>query len=290
MAEYQIVTDATADISAGIREGLPPVRVVPRELEMGGREYVYGPGGNITAEGFYRLQRSGQFAQTSAISPAVYTEVFSSCLREGKDVLYLCFSSGLSSTIQSARIGIQELEARFPERRILCLDTLCASIGEGFLVREAARKQAEGLSLDELADWVMARRLSVCHWFTVDSFTHLRHGGRVGAAAAALGAALQIKPLLRVDEKGELQVAGKPRGRKRAVAALLEQMERGWTPEEGTLVLVGHASSPDAAEEVREQVGRRFPSAEIRVADLGPVIGSHTGPGMFALMFWGTAR
>ena len=290
MAEYQIVTDATADISAEAMEGLPPVRVIPMELELGDREYAYGPGGTITAEEFYRLQRSGQFAQTSAISPAVYTEVFSSCLREGKDVLYLCFSSGLSSTIQSAQISIKELESQFPERKIICLDTLCASIGEGFLVREAARKQAEGLSMAELADWVLDHRLAVCHWFTVDSFTHLRHGGRVGTAAAALGTALQIKPLLRVDEDGALQVAGKPRGRKRAVAALLEQMEQGWTPEEGRFVLVGHGSSPDAAEEVREQVSKRFPAAEISIADIGPVIGSHTGPGMFALVFWGTTR
>lgn len=290
MEEYRIVTDATADIGAEAMEGLPPVRVIPMELELGGREYIYGPGGNITAEEFYRLQRSGQFAQTSAISPATYTEAFSACLREGRDVLYLCFSSGLSSTIQSAKISIQELEARFPERKIVCLDTLCASLGEGFLIREAARKQAEGLSLRELADWVLAHRLQVCHWFTVDSFTHLRHGGRVSAAAAALGTALQIKPLLRVDENGELQVAGKPRGRKRAVAALLEQMEKGWTPVEGTLVLVGHASSPDAAAELRDQVSRRFPSAEIRLADIGPVIGSHTGPGMLALVFWGTNR
>ena len=129
MAEYQIVTDATADISAEAMEGLPSVRVIPMELELGDREYAYGPGGTITAEEFYRLQRSGQFAQTSAISPAVYTEVFSSCLREGKDVLYLCFSSGLSSTIQSAQISIKELESQFPERKIICLDTLCASIG-----------------------------------------------------------------------------------------------------------------------------------------------------------------
>ncbi len=290
MTEYQIVTDATADLSAEVMEGLPPVRVVPMELELGGKEYIYGPGGTITTEEFYQLQRSGQFAQTSAISPSVYTEVFSSCLREGKDVLYLCFSSGLSSTIQSAQISIQELETQFPGRRILCLDTLCASIGEGFLVREAARKKAEGLSMDQLADWVLAHRLMVCHWFTVDSFTHLRHGGRVGAAAAALGTALQIKPLLRVDESGSLQVAGKPRGRKRAVSALLEQMEQGWTPEEGRFVLVGHGSSPDAAEEVREQVSKRFPSAQISIADIGPVIGSHTGPGMFALVFWGTTR
>lgn len=197
-------------------------------VEIGGREYTYDPLGDITVEEFYALQRAGNFATTPQINPIVSFRHFEPFLREGKDILYLCFSSGMSGTIQSAQLCMEELKAEYPERNIICIDTLCASGGEGFLVREAARKQSEGLSLDELNNWVMEHRLQVCHWFTVDVFDHLRHGGRVSATAAAVGTFLQIKPLLHVDKQGKLAVTEKPRGSKRAIKAQLVRMEEGW--------------------------------------------------------------
>lgn len=290
MAAYQIFTDATADLSASSMEGLPPVKIVPMQVEIGGSEYTYGPNGDISVQKFYRLQRSGNFAQTSQISPAEYLECFEPCLRQGTDILYLCFSSGMSGTFQSARLCIEKLKQEYPERNIICIDTLCASAGEGFLVREAAGKQAQGLTIEALADWVMEHRLHVCHWFTVDTLDHLRHGGRISSAAAAVGTVLQIKPLLHVDESGCLQVKGKPRGRKMAIAAQLDRMEHGWAPEIGKLVVIGHGDAPEAAEQLRRAVLERFPEAEIHIADIGPVIGAHTGPGMLAVIYWGRNR
>lgn len=290
MTAYQIFTDATADLSANLMAGLPTVKIVPMQVEISGSTYTYGPDGNISVREFYQLQRSGGFAQTSQVNPAVYFDCFEPCLRQGTDILYLCFSSGMSGTFESARLCVEEMKQKYPERNIICLDTLCASVGEGFLVHEAAQKQAEGLTIDELADWVMAHCLEVCHWFTVDTFDHLRHGGRVSPAAAAMGNVLQIKPLLHVDESGGLQVKGKPRGRKKAILTQLDKMEHGWTPEIGKLVVVGHGDDPDAADQLQRAVIERFPEAEIHIADIGPIIGAHTGPGMLALIYWGNNR
>ena len=287
---YQIFTDATADLSDDIMTGLPHVEVIPMRIELDGQEYTYGPGGNITAEEFYAAQRAGKFAMTSGINPETYFRCFEPCLESGKDVLYLCFSSGLSGTIQSAQLCVQELWKEYPERKILCIDTLCAAVGEGFLVREAARKQAEGMSFDELAKWVVEHRLDVCHWFTVDTFDHLKHGGRVGTATAAVGTMLHIKPMLHVNETGNLEVAEKPRGRRHAVAAQMKKLEQGWNPELGNRILIGHGSCPESAQLLRQEILERFPDAEISTTEIGPVIGSHTGPGMLALIYWGSNR
>ena len=290
MSAYQIFTDATADLSKSLMEDLSCVRVIPMEVEIGGQRYLYGPGGNLSTEMFYALQKSGNYASTSQINPSVYFRFFEPVLREGRDILYLCFSSGMSGTFQTARICAEELQKNYPERRILCVDTLCASAGEGFIVCEAARRQAKGAKLGELAQWVEENRLMVCHWFTVDVFDHLRHGGRVSAAAAVLGTALQIKPLLHVDTEGRLAVTGKPRGRKQAIQAQVARMEEGWTPERGNLVVVAHGDCPEGAQALTQEVHTRFPGAVTAAAEIGPVIGAHTGPGMLALIYWGKNR
>lgn len=161
MDGYQIFTDATSDLAPELTAGLPSVEMIPMNVEIGGTEYSYGSPEGITAKEFYRLQRAGNFATTSQINPTIYFKHFEPCLRQGTDILYLCFSSGLSGTYQSAFLAVEELQQEYPERRIICIDTLAAAVGEGFLVREAAKKQREGLSIDELASWVMEHRLEV---------------------------------------------------------------------------------------------------------------------------------
>ena len=287
---YKLFSDVTADVSEELMRGMPEVELVPMQVELGGENYTYGPGGDLTVEHFYTEQRAGKFASTSQINPMVYRECFEKTLKAGEDILYLCFSSGLSSTLQSANLCAQELREEYPERKLIVVDTLCAAVGEAMLVREAARKQQEGLTIEELAAWVEENRLKICHWFTVDSFDHLKHGGRVSAAAAAVGTMLQIKPLLHVDEEGKLRVAEKPRGRKQAIRTQVAHMKEGWTPEMGNLVVIGHGDCPDDVEQLRQAVLKEFPDADIRVAYIGPVIGAHTGPGMLALIYWGANR
>ena len=263
---YKLFSDVTADVSEELMRGMPEVELVPMQVELGGENYIYGPGGDLTVEHFYAEQRAGKFASTSQINPMVYRECFEKTLKAGEDILYLCFSSGLSSTLQSANLCAQELREEYPERKLIVVDTLCAAVGEAMLVREAARKQ-QGVQI--------GRR---------------KVGGRVSAAAAVVGTMLHIKPLLHVDEEGKLRVAEKPRGRKQAIRTQVAHMKEGWTPEMGKLVVIGHGDCPDDVEQLRQAVLKELPDADIRVAYIGPVIGAHTGPGMLALIYWGTNR
>lgn len=287
--KYQIFTDATADMNDAMLAEFP-IRMISMNVNLGDQDYVYGPDGNLDILDFYAQQRSGKFASTSQISPGTYLAEFTPVLEAGTDILYLCFSSGLSETFSMAQLAARDLREQFPERRLVIVDTLCAAVGEGFIVYEAARKQAAGWSLDEVASWVEKHRLEVCHWFTVDTFDHLRHGGRVSGATAAVGSLLNIKPLLHVDAEGKLETMAKPRGRKQATAQQLAHMQKGWKPELGKFVLIGHGDVPEVAEELKAAVLQMYPDAEVQTAYIGPVIGAHTGPGMLALIFWGSER
>ena len=191
---YQIFTDATADLDEGMLSGLPHIEIISMNIEVEGELFTYGPQGTLSVKKFYEMQRNDKFATTSQITPEQFKYAFEPYLKQGKDILYLGFSSGMSGTMNSANIAKLELEEYYPDRKIFCIDTLCASVGEGFLVMEAARRQEAGMNLLELTDWIMEHRLKVCHWFTVDTFKHLQHGGRVSAVSAMAGTVLNIKP------------------------------------------------------------------------------------------------
>ncbi|MBR0164129.1 MAG: DegV family protein [Lachnospiraceae bacterium] len=287
---YRIVTDATFDLDDHLLNDLPPVTVIPMDIIVGETSYLYGPGGNIGLDQFYALLREGNFASTSQITPLRFETAFREVLEEGLDLLYIGLTTGLSGTFQNALLAKEQLLAEYPEREILCIDPLCASAGMGFLVREALVKQKEGLGLKELASWILERRLHVCHWFSVDTFEHLKHGGRISAAAAAIGSVLHIKPLLRVDEEGRLDVVGKPRGTNQAIALKIRHMEETWTSGDGNFVLVANGDNKEGAKIFKERLRERFPGAQIEETSIGPVIGSHTGPGMLAVLFWGSSR
>ena len=287
---YQIFTDATADLNEELLSGLPELEIIPMEVMVGGGVYTYGPKGNLTVHQFYKMQKEGAFASTSQISPENYRASFEPFLKKGQDVLYFGFSSGMSGTMNSAFICKQELDEEYPERKIICVDSLCGSVGLTLLVVEALKKQAEGMDIEELAMWAGAVCLDVCHWFTVDTFEHLKHGGRVSNVAAVAGSVLNIKPLLHVDEEGKLKVVEKPRGHKQALKATLKKMEAGWNPDMSNLVLIGHGDCPERAKECKEKILEQYPYADVHIADIGPIIGAHTGPGMMALIYWGNNR
>lgn len=287
---YRIFADATADLSDHFADVLAQVEVIPMQVEICGKEYTCGPGGSLTNSEFYKMQRDGNFATTSQINPATYVSCFEPVLKEGMDVLYLCFSSGLSSTYASAQIAAEELEQLYPERKVVCIDSKGATQGEGLLLRNAVRMQANGATLDEVSCQLLNHRMRVCYGVIVDTFDHLKHGGRVSSAAAVMGTMLQIKPLLRVDEDGKLEVISKPRGRKNAYTEIVNRMEQSWSPQLGKTVLIVHGDCPEYAEGLKEQVAARFPEAEIEIDELGPVIAAHAGPGLVALIYWGHNR
>ena len=287
---YKIFTDATADLNDELLRGLPEITVIPMEVMVDTEMYKYGLNEGISADEFYQKLRNGMYARTSQINPSIYNDYFSSALEEGFDVLYMSFSSEMSSTYTSAELSKIELEEEYPERKIICIDTLCASVGECLLVCEALSRQQEGMSIEELATWVEEHKLNVCHWFTVDTFEHLKHGGRVSAATAAIGTTLNIKPLLHVTDEGKLQAKEKPRGRKQALKALLKKLEEGWKPEIGKRIIIGHGNSVERAMELKGLILEKHPDAEIQIADMGAVIGAHTGPDVLAAIYWGNNR
>ena len=293
-APYRIFTDATLDLTPELLQLLPELTVIPMQVELYSKEepetYLWESDKTVSSKAFYQMQRKGFYARTSQITPYAYTSQFEPFLKQGTDVIYFSFSSGMSGCFQAAQLCQKELSLKYPERRIICIDTLCGSVGLGFFVWEAILKQRDGLSIDELASWAENCRSCICHWFTVDTFEHLRHGGRVSPAAAALGTVLNIKPMLHIDATSRLQVAEKPRGSRKAMSAQLKRMAQGWMPEISRRVIIGHADCIEDAERLRELVLYQFPDADIYLSEIGPVIGAHTGPGMLALIYWGENR
>lgn len=276
MRPYTLFTDSAANLTEGLE--CPGVEVIKMEVE----------GADEDLQAFYRHEREGRFYTTTQINPLVYRKAFKKVLDAGRDLMYLSFSSGLSGTYASACLCAQELREDYPDRKIVCVDTLCASAGEGFLVYEAVRKQKEGISLSDLEQWIEENRLHVCHYFTVDGLTALNKGGRVEQEIP--GHLLNIKPLLQVDNEGRLAVTKKLRGAHMAEAELAARMKAGWAPERGRLVVIAHADNPEGAERLRARICRECPEAEVRTTTINTVIGAHTGPGMLAVLCWGEKR
>ena len=290
MDDFVILTDSCCDMTARMAADLE-LEVLPLSLNMEDRVYHnYLDGREIGFQDFYARLRAGALATTSAISVGVFDEAMRKILDSGRDVLYLAFSSALSTTYQSAVIAADDLREAYPGRKIFVVDTLSASLGQGLLVYLCVQEKRKGKTIDQVHVFAEETKAKVCHWFTVDMFDHLRHGGRVSAAAAAIGTVLQIKPMLHVSNDGKLEVVEKPRGQKKAMAMQLDYMKKGWNPGISPLVLIGHGDCPEKAELLKSMVQKEFPNAEIFTTPIGPIIGSHTGPGMLALIYWGTNR
>ncbi len=290
MAEYQIVTDSTTDISLEMIAELG-VHVIPLCYIMEGKTLHNIPGGGeLDEHTFYEKLRGGETSTTAQINTEEFLQQFTPILEAGKDVLYLAFSSGLSGTCQSAMIAKQELQEKFPDRRVEVFDTLCASMGEGLLVYHAAKLQKAGKDLDEVLSWLQENVLHLCHWFTVDDLNHLKRGGRVSAATALVGTMLGIKPVLHVDNEGHLINISKVRGRKQSLDALVKKMEETAIEPGGQTVFISHGDCLEDAQYVAEQIREKMGTADIRINFIGPVIGAHSGPGTVALFFLGSER
>lgn len=284
---YVIVSGATLDLPRWVIEEYD-LEVIPMNFCIGGKEYNYHPDEKeITCREFYEKLRAGEESVTSQITPLVFRDVFVRHLKEGKDILYIAFSSGLSGTYNSARLIAEELLEEYPERKIVCIDSLCASIGEGLLVYLAGKLRREGKSFEETAEWVRENRTGICHWFTVDDLLHLKRGGRLNSIEAIVGTALKIKPVLSVDREGKLTVVTKVRGIKKGMEYLKERLMNDGVNGKEQTVIVGHADAPEVAEQLKEQLLSEGLVKEVIVANIGPIIGTHVGSGMFALVFLG---
>lgn len=290
MPEFTIMTDSCCDLTAAMAEELE-LSVLPLSLHMGDSVYRnWLDGRDIAFPDFYSRVRSGEDATTAAVSVGDFQEEMRKVLRSGRDILCVNFSSALSTTYQSASIAAEDLRQEFPEARIYVVDSLCASLGQGLLIWLCAQEKKKGKTLEEVRDFAEETKGRVCHWFTVDDLNHLKRGGRISAATALFGTMLSIKPVMHVDDGGHLTPVSKARGRKASLLALVDEMEKTAIEPEGQTVFISHGDCLQDAEFVAEEIRRRFGIKDIHINYVGPVIGSHSGPGTMALFFLGAPR
>ncbi len=290
MREFVIMTDSCCDLSAAMAAELE-LSVLPLSLHMGGAVYRnWLDGRDIGFPEFYSRVRGGENATTAAVSVGDFETEMRKILSSGRDLLCVSFSSALSATFQSASIAAEELRTEFPEAEICVVDSLCASLGQGLLVWLCAQERKKGRSLAEVRDFAEAVKGRICHWFTVDDLNHLKRGGRISAATALFGTMLSIKPVMHVDDGGRLTPVGKTRGRRASLLALVNEMEKTAPDPERQTVFISHGDCLADAEFVAEEIRRRFGTRDIHINYVGPVIGSHSGPGTVALFFTGSPR
>ena len=290
MDDFVILTDSCCDMTARMAADLE-LEVLPLSLNMEDRVYHnYLDGREIGFQDFYARLRAGALATTSAISVGVFDEAMRTILDSGRDVLYLAFSSALSTTYQSAVIAADDLREAYPGRKIFVVDTLSASLGQGLLVYLCVQEKRKGKTIDQVHVFAEETKAKVCHWFTVDDLNHLKRGGRVSAATALVGTMLSIKPVMHTDNEGRLTMVGKARGRKASLKALLDAIERLAIEPEKQTMFICHADCQEEAKQVAAEIQRRFGTTDIRIHYIGPVIGSHTGPNTMGLFFVGTER
>lgn len=287
---FEIVTDSSSNLTDELIERYR-LNILSLVYRVDGKEYEsYIPGKSVDYDGFYAMMREKKPVTTSLIKMDVCLDTMERLLAQGRDVLYIGFSSALSGTYQVGSMAVEQLREKYPERKIYAVDTLGASLGEGLLVYHAAQMREEGSGIDEVYQWLLDNRLHLCHWFTVDDLFFLKRGGRVSATTAVLGTILTIKPVMHMDDNGRLIPVAKVRGRKRALRALVDHMEETAIDPQNQTVFISHGDCLEDAQFVEQQVRERLGVKDVLIHYVEPVIGAHSGPGTVALFFLGTHR
>lgn len=284
MNKFVITADSTVDLPKEFLEE-KQVPIVSLSYIIDGATYKDGEG--LTSKEFYDKIREGAMPTTSQVNPEQARDLFEPILKEGKDILHIAFTSGLSGTYNSCRIAAEELREEYPDRKIVVVDSLCAASGGGMLLYKALEMKEQGKSFDEIATWVEENKLHVCHDVTVDDLFHLHRGGRVSKASAVVGTIIKIKPIIHVNDEGKLIVIGKERGRKKALQTLVERMEEKSQGFENDIVMITHGDALEDAEYVKGLIEEKFGITNIMINPLGTVIGSHTGPGVISIFYMG---
>ena len=289
---FKITTDSTADLPVSyLKEhnvGCMPISYILDGVTYGGEK-------ELDWKEFYAMMREqGKMPTTSQINPAEAKEYFEEYIKTGKEILHLAFSSGLSGTCGNMRMVAEEIMEEHPDVKIVVVDSLCASMGEGLFVHKAVKMRDAGKTLEETAAWLNENVHNFVHVFTVDDLFHLYRGGRVSKTAAVIGTLVSIKPKLHVDNEGHLIVIGKVRGRKKSLNALVDYLEEkmGSRMQENKedYVFISHGDALEDAEYVRDQIKERFGMEHFMINHIGPTIGAHSGPGTIALFFMGESR
>lgn len=285
---YKLISDSSMDISKKMADELA-VDAVPLLFLIDGEEYKDNFGADMDPHIFYEKMREGLMPSTTLINTDRFLTHFRSYLENGIDIVYIAFSSALSGTCQCAFQAAAQLKEEFPERHVYVVDSLCASMGEGLLVWQAAKLRDSGMGAAELHDWLEKNKKRVIHWFTVDDINHLRRGGRVTAAQAFLGTLMKIKPVMHVDNEGRLVPMEKAIGRKKSLATIVDNLAGQY---DGTvkMVFISHGDVPEEAHAVELMIKEKLPGVEVHIHTVGPVIGAHSGPGTMAVFCFGASR
>lgn len=286
---YVITTDTCCD--------LPKDYLKEKEIEEVSLYYnmngsVYGNDQEMDIKEFYDRMRGGEMPTTMAANPEELEEMFEKYLSAGKSVLHLAFSSELSSSCGNAMVAARELNEKYTDNKVIVIDTLAASLGQGLMVYKAEELRQNGKTIDETATWLEENKLHFCHQFTVDDLNHLYRGGRVSKLTAVAGTIIQIKPILHVSDEGKLIPIGKARGRKKSLTALVDNMQRtmGSYRDKNDIVFISHGDALEDAEYVANLVKERFGIEKFLIHPVSPTIGAHSGPGTIALFYMGEKR
>lgn len=288
MENYVIFTDSGCDISPEMLKKWD-VEYLNLSFRFEGAEKDC-TNEEISSVDFYDKMREGMVAKTAAINPDTFEARFEEALKQDKDVLYLGFSSGLSTTYNSSKIAAEELAEKYPERKVVTVDTLAASAGQGLLVYLAVQQKKNGASIEEIAEYIEGIRNNLCHWFTVDDLVYLKRGGRISPTVAFVGNILGIKPVLHVDNEGHLVNVTKVRGRKASLAKIVEKYGELAKDKANGIVYISHGDCMADAEALKERLCEEYGTKVELIADIGAVIGAHSGPGTLALFFVGTEK
>lgn len=289
MRPYVITTDANADLPIEYTQA-NNIRILPLYYSFG--EEIYGGDNVLPEKEFYSRMRNGQMPTTMAVNPEVAERTFRELINAGYDILHIAFSSALSGSYNVTAMVASQLMEELPEVNIKVVDSLSASAGQGMLVHKLNQLKDKGISFQELYDWAEAHKLNFCHQFTVDDLFHLHRGGRVSKATAILGTVIQIKPVLHVDNEGHLIPLSNVRGRKKALNALVDIMEKtmGNHLPENDIIFISHGDSLEDAQYVADRVKERFGINQFMISMVNPIIGAHSGPGTIALFYIGETR
>lgn len=284
MNDFVIFTDSGCDLAAAILSDWG-VKEVELTFKFSGEDKEY-KNSEISPKEIYDRMRSGDTGKTAAINIETFKDAFRPELAEGRDVLYLAFSSGLSNTYNAGRLAAEELSEEFPDRRVIAVDTLAASAGQGLLVHLAVEMKKDGKTIEEIARFMLENRNNMCHWFTVDDLKYLKRGGRISPTSAFVGGVLNIKPVLHVDDEGHLVNVLKVRGRRAALGELLKKYDELAIEKDG-VVYICQADCKDEADELSASLTEKFGARVEIITDIGAVIGLHAGPGTIAVFFMG---
>ena len=289
--QFEIVTDSSCNLTDAMISQFG-LHILPLTFMSDGKQYQsYTEGEKSDLQRFYKMMREGKVFTTSLPNLRDSEELLHRLLKEGKDILYIGFSSGLSGTYQATAGVLEELRPHYPDRKIFHVDTLAASMGEGLLVYKAAQLAESGATIEETHAWVEANKLKLAHWFTVDDLMYLFRGGRVSRTSAWAGSLLNIKPVLHVDNDGHLIPMEKVRGRKKSIQALLKHMEETVAqPAAEQTVFISHGDCEEDVNYLADLIREKLGCTDIHTNYVDPVIGAHSGPGTLALFFMADKR